>query len=81
MAEQKFSELDFEQILENMKTFLRSQSQLQDYDFDGSALSVLIDLLAYNTHINAYYAQQAINESFITTAQLRENVILKEKEL
>ncbi len=49
------SELDFDRIKANLKTFLKGQSEFSDYDFEGSALSVLLDILAYNTHYNAVY--------------------------
>ena len=49
------SELDFDQIKSNLKSFLQAQDQFSDYDFDGSGLSILLDVLAYNTHYNALY--------------------------
>ena len=52
----KVSELDFDQLKGQFKTFLRNQDQFTDYDFEGSGMSVLMDLLAYNTHYNAFYA-------------------------
>ena len=69
------TELDFEQIKQNLKNFMKSQSQFQDYDFDGSGLSVLLDILAYNTHYNAMLAHFALNESFLDSAQIRGNVV------
>lgn len=69
------SELDFDNIKTNLKEFLRSQSQFKDYDFDGSSLSILIDLLAYNTHYNAYYANMIANEMFLDTAVFRESIV------
>lgn len=69
------SELDFDNIKTNLKEFLRSQSQFSDYDFDGSSLSILIDLLAYNTHYNAYYANMIANEMFLDTAVFRESIV------
>ena len=51
----KVSELDFDTIKTNLKSFLSDQNELSDYNFDGSAMSVLLDLLAYNTHYNAFY--------------------------
>jgi hypothetical protein len=70
----RVSELDFNSIRNNLKTFLRSQDTLQDYDFDGSALSVLIDVLAYNTHYMGYYLNVVGNEMFLDTAQLRPSI-------
>ena len=67
--------LDFDGIKSNLKTFLQSQPEFSDYDFDGSALSVLLDVLAYNTHYMGYYLNMVGNEMFIDTAQLRESVV------
>lgn len=76
MAQQfNVTELDFLQIKENIKNYLKSQSIYNDYDFDGSALSVLLDVLAYNTHYNAIQAHYALNEAFLDSAQLRGNVV------
>ena len=82
MAESlRVTELDFDQIKENLKTFLKSQSEFTDYDFEGSGLSVLIDLLAYNTHYQAYYLNMVANEAFMDTALLRDSVISHAKVL
>ena len=54
-AQLKVTELDFDTIKANLKAFLRQQSEFTDYDFDGAGLTILLDLLAYNTHYNAYY--------------------------
>lgn len=77
----RVTELDFDQIKQNLKTFLKSQSEFTDYDFEGSGLSVLIDLLAYNTHYQAYYLNMVANESFMDTALLRDSVISHAKVL
>lgn len=69
------TELDFDQIKDNLKNFMKSQSQFKDYDFDGSGLSVLLDILAYNTHYNAMLAHFALNEAFLDSAQIRGNVV------
>ena len=69
------SELDFDQIKTNLKNFMKSQSQFQDYDFDGSGLNVLMDILAYNTHYNAMLAHFSLNEAFLDSAQIRGNVV------
>jgi len=69
------TELDFDEIRAGLKTFLSSQTTFQDYDFDGSNMSILLDLLAYNTHYNAYYTNMAANEMFLKSAQLRNNVV------
>jgi hypothetical protein len=71
----KVSDLDYNEIRENLKTFMRGQSQFSDYDFDGSALSTLIDVLAYNTHYNALYTNLAINEMFLDSASKRSSVV------
>lgn len=69
------AKLDFENIREELKTFLQGQDEFTDYDFDGSGLSVLIDLLSYNTQYNAMLAHLNMNESFLDTAQVRSNVV------
>ena len=69
------SKLDFENIRQELKTFLEGQDEFTDYDFDGSGLSVLIDLLSYNTQYNAMLAHLNMNESFLDTAQVRSNVV------
>lgn len=69
------SDLDYNQIRENLKTFMRGQSQFTDYDFEGSALSTLIDILAYNTHYNALYTNLAINEMFLDSASKRSSIV------
>jgi hypothetical protein len=71
----QITELDFDSIKNNLKTFLRSQDKFKDYDFEGSGLSVLMDLLAYNTHYNAYYLNMVANEMFLDTAVLRSSVV------
>ena len=77
----RVTELDFDQIKENIKTYFKQQSQFTDYDFEGSGLSVLIDTLAYNTHYNAFYANMALNEIFIDSAVKRESVVSLSKML
>lgn len=77
----KVTELDFFQIRENLKGYLKTQTQFKDYDFDGSGLSVILDLLAYNTHYNALNANMAMNEVFLDSAQLRNNVVSHAKML
>ena len=69
------SELDFDAIKQNLKDFLNGQDEFKDYDFDGSALSVLVDLLAYNTHYNNLYLNLAVNESFLDSASKRSSVV------
>lgn len=69
------SELDFDSIKTNLKTFLRQQTEFQDYDFEGSGLNVLLDILAYNTHYNAYHLNMIANESFLDSAILRNSAV------
>jgi len=69
------SELDFVEIRDNLKEYLRSQDTLQDYDFEGSAISTIIDVLSYATHYNAINANLGINETFLDTAQFRGSVV------
>ena len=71
----QIADLDFDSIKQNLKTFLRSQQKFKDYDFEGSGLSVLLDLLAYNTHYNSYYLNMVANEMFLDTAALRSSVV------
>jgi hypothetical protein len=68
------SELDFETIKGSLKRFLSNQNEFKDYDFEGSSLAILLDLLAYNTHYLAYNANFVANEMFMDTAQLRSSV-------
>ena len=69
------TELDFDTIKGNLKTFLRNQDQFTDYDFEGSGLSNILDVLAYNTHYNAVYANVLANEMFIDSADLRNSIV------
>ena len=71
----RIAELDFDSIKNNLKVYLRSQSEFQDFDFEGSGMSVLLDLLAYNTHYMGYYLNMVGNEAFLDTAQLRESMV------
>lgn len=73
--------LEFEDIKQNLKDFLTTQSTFKDYNFEGSAMSILINLLAYNTYYNAYYLNMMANESFIDTAIVRNSLLSKAKEL
>ena len=71
----KFTNLDFDQIKTQIKDYLRSNSDFTDFDFEGSNFSVLIDTLAYNTYITAFNSNMIVNESFLDSATLRENVV------
>lgn len=77
----RISELDFDSIRNNLKDFLRSQSQFTDYDFEGSGMSALLDVLAYNTHYMSYYLNMVGNEAFLDSAQLRSSVVSRAKML
>ena len=77
----RVTELDFDQIKDNLKTFLKDQDVLKDYDFDGSAMNVLLDTLAYNTHYLGYNANMVANEMFLDTAGLRSSVVSHAKTL
>ena len=71
----QITELDFNNIKANFKTFLNSQNTLKDYNYEGSALSVLLDTLAYNTQYNAYYLNMVANEMFMDSALQRSSVV------
>jgi uncharacterized glyoxalase superfamily protein PhnB len=75
------SELDFDNIKENLKRFLSNQNQFKDYDFEGSGMAVLLDLLAYNTHYLSYHTNVAVNEMFIDSADLRNSIVSLAKAL
>lgn len=67
--------LEFDQIKQNLKEFLRGQSQFSDFDFEGSNMSILLDVLAYNTHYNALYTNMALNEVYLDSASRRDSVV------
>ena len=73
------TELDFDQIKDNLKNYLKQQSEFNDYNFEGSGLSTLLDVLAYNTHYNAVAAHYSLNEAFLDSAQIRGNVVTRAK--
>jgi len=77
----RVTELDFDTIKDNLKTYLKNQSQFTDYDFDASNLSVLLDILAYNTHYNAVLANMVSNEMFLDTALKRSSVVSLAKQI
>ena len=81
MSNLRISELDFDQIKTNLKTFLNAQSEFTDYDFEGSGLSTLLDVLAYNTHYNAYLANMVVNEMFLDSAVKRSSAVSIAKHL
>ena len=69
------SDLDFDLVKQNLKTFLQSQSEFQDYDFEGSGFSILLDLLAYNTHYLGFNANMLANEMYLDSADIRKNIV------
>jgi hypothetical protein len=71
----KFTNLDFDQIRTSIKDYLRANSNFTDFDFEGSNFSILIDTLAYNTYITAFNSNMVVNESFLDSATVRENVV------
>ena len=81
MAKLNISELDFETIKAQFKDYLQGQTQFKDYNFDGSNMSVFLDVLAYNTYQNNFYANMAVNEMFLDSAVLKNSVMSHAKEL
>jgi len=75
------TQLDFTEYKNSLKTYLKEQEEFKDYDFEGSNLSVLLDVLAYNTYQNAFYLNMVSNEMFLDSAKLRDSVISHAKEL
>jgi hypothetical protein len=80
-ARLQITDLDFDTIKTNLKTYLQQQTEFTDYNFEGSGLNVLLDVLAYNTHYNAYYLNMVANEAFLDTALLRDSVVSHAKTL
>ena len=77
----KVTELDFDNIKSNLKTFLKNQNQFKDYDFEGSGMNILLDTLAYNTHYLGFNANMVANEMFLDSASLRSSVVSHAKTL
>ena len=77
----RVTELDFDEIKDNLKTFLKAQSQFKDYDFEGSGMSILLDTLAYNTHYLGYNANMLANEMFLDSTSLRSSAVSHAKML
>ena len=77
----RVTELDFDDIKINLKTYLKAQTQFKDYDFEGSGMNILLDTLAYNTHYLAYNANMVANEMFLDSASLRSSVASHAKAL
>ena len=81
MTQTPIAQLDFDTVKGNLKTYLKGQAQFKDYDFSGSNMSVLLDVLAYNTYYNNFYTNMTYAEMFLDSAQLRESVVSHAKEL
>lgn len=81
MANTPIRDLDFDQIKNSLKDFLRGQDKFKDYDFEGSTMNILLDLLAYNTHYQAFYANMVANEAFLDSAVVRNSVVSLAKQL
>jgi hypothetical protein len=77
IAKLNIAELDFDSIKNNLKDYFASQAEFTDHDFGGSAISVILDILSYNTYYNAYYVNMLASESFLDSAQLRDSVVSK----
>ena len=77
----RVTELDFDEIKDNLKIFLKAQSQFRDYDFEGSGMSVLLDVLAYNTHYLGFNANMLANEMFLDSSSLRSSAVSHAKML
>ena len=77
----EISELDFDGIKANLKNFLSQQDEFRDYDFEGSGMAVLLDMLAYNTHYLGFNANMLANEMFLDSADLRASVVSKAKQV
>ena len=77
----QLNNLDFSEIKTALKEYMRAQSDFTDYDFEASALSQLLDVLAYNTYYTAFNANMVVNEMFLDSASLRDNVVALAKQL
>ena len=75
------TDLDFDDIKDNLKSYLKQQTIFNDYDFDGAGMNVLLDVLAYNTHYNAMAAHLSLNEAFLDSAQIRGNAVSRARML
>lgn len=81
MVDQTFTNLDFENVKTSLKNYLKAQDRFKDYDFEGSNMNVLLDVLAYNTFQNNFYTNMAISEMFLDSAQIKDSVVSHAKEL
>ena len=81
MAYNPVTELDFDLIKDDLKEYMRSQPEFSDFDFEGAGLNIMLDILAKNTHLNAYMANMLANEMFLDSGEVRQSVVSKAKEL
>ena len=77
----RVTEFDFDDVKENLKTFLKGQNEFTDYDFEGSGMNILLDTLAYNTHYMAFNANMVANEMFLDSSSLRSSAVSHAKAL
>ena len=77
----ELTSLDFFEIKESIRSYLRTRSEFTDYDFEGSAASYLLDTLAYNTYYTAFNANMSLNEAFLETSTVRDNIVKVAKQL
>ena len=75
MQPNNLTALDFEDVKASIKSYLRTRTEFTDYDFDGSALSYMIDMLAYNTYYSSFNANMSLNEAFLPSSTVRDNVV------
>ena len=75
------TEFDFDDVKDNLKVFLKNQSEFKDYDFEGSGMNIMLDILAYNTHYLGFNANMLANEMFLDSASLRSSVVSHAKTL
>ena len=76
----ELTSLDFDSTKNSLKAFLKAQSAFKDYDFEGSNINILLDVLSYNTFMNAFYLNMVASESFLDSAQLRDSIVSHAKE-
>ena len=77
----RVTEFDFDDVKNNLKVFLKGQTEFKDYDFEGSGMNILLDVLAYNTHYLGFYANMLANEMFLVSASLRSSIVSHAKTL
>lgn len=80
-TELQVSNMQFNAIKSNLKTFIGNKTEFNDYDFEGSTINYLLDILTYNTYMNSFYTNMALNETYLDTAQIRANVVSNAKKL